>query len=245
MVLFSLSNENVLRFTIAIVLIANIYLWFSVRTVQGEWMNVPPPPSLILSSANGLGDTSFSYRINGLMLQNMGDTGGQTTSLKDYNYENLSKWFYLQDHLDNKSDFTPYLAAFYFGGVQEPEKYRPVIDYLEDIGASTYAEKWRWLAQAVYFARFRLNDYDRALELADKLATLPKEGMPGWARQMPAFVVAQSGDKEAAYILLLEILRSSADKLHPNEVNSMVLYICTRLLTSEKAKQDPLCQKNE
>src|SRR5690606_23680957 len=134
-----------------------------------------------------------------------GDTGGRTTSLNDYNYEELAKWFFLADTLDPVSNYVPYLAAFYFGGVQEPEKFRPVLDYLVHVGNRAEGEKWRFLAHAVYLARFELEDNDTALELANKLARVNNPNMPGWTRQMPAFIMNTQGKKEAAYALLLEM----------------------------------------
>lgn len=227
---------------IALVLLCNIVFWFSVRDIKAQWNNVPPPPSTVYAAAYGLGDKSFAYRVNGLMLQNLGDTGGRVTSLKDYDYDRLSAWFLLQDHLDPHSDFIPYLASYYFGGVQEPEKYRPVLDYLEMIGQRPTGEQWRWLAHAVWFARFQMKDMDRALELAQSLAKTKDPTAPAWARQMPAFVLNAQGNKDEAYGLLLEILKSSVDTMHPAEVNSMKIYICTRVLDEGAAAKNPLCQ---
>ncbi|MGH1404528.1 MAG: hypothetical protein ACRBDL_09810 [Alphaproteobacteria bacterium] len=217
-------------------------IWFAMRDERVVWGNVPPAPSIEFASSYGLGDHSFSYRINGLMIQNLGDTGGRVTSLKDYDYDRLTEWFFLQDSLDHKSSFIPYLASYYFIGLQEPEKYRPVLDYLEVAAGHGEGEKWRWLVQAVFFARFRLNDLDKALELAHSLADTKNDDVPGWVRQMPAFVMTQKGEKEAAYALMVEILKTSADKMHPNEVNAMKAYICDRILDAERAKTNSLCQ---
>ena len=114
----------------------------------------------------GLGDPSLAYRANSVVLQNLGNTGGRTVSLDQYNYDDLTQWFFLQDKLDQKSDFIPYLASYYFGSVQDPEIFRPILDYLQMVGERPYEEKWRWLAQAVFMARYTMKDLDKALELA-------------------------------------------------------------------------------
>ncbi len=225
----------------ALVLVVNIALWFSVRFVQASWVNVPPAPDVKYASLAGLGDRSFAYRLNALMIQNFGDTGGRLTPLEDYNFNILADWFFLQDHLDEQSDFMPYLAAYYFGGVQKPEKFRPLLDYLQMVGVRPYGEKWRWLAQGVFLARFRLNDLDRALELAELMSSSGASDVPAWARQMPAFIMNVQGEKKAAYALMLEILKTSAETLHPNEVYSMRIFMCTRLLEEEEAAKNSLC----
>ncbi len=237
-----MSVEQRLQIVVFFILVINILFWFSVRFTQASWNNVPPAPEENYAAFSGLGDTSFAYRLNGLMVQNLGDTGGRFTSLKDYDFDRLSIWFDLQDVLDERSDFMPYLAAYYFGSVQEAEKFRPLLPYLEKVGVRPYGEKWRWLAQGVFLARFRINDLDRALELANLLSESEDKDVPSWARQMPAFIMSAQGEKEAAYGLMLEILKSSADRLHPSEVYSMRLFMCERLLKQEEASNNPLCE---
>lgn len=225
-----------------VAVILNFALWLNLNKVQAKWGNVPPAPSIDFSASTGLGDTSFSYRIIGLMLQNLGDSGGRVTALKDYRYEDLVPWFYIGQHLDSRSHYMPYLAAYYFSASQNPEQIRYLISYLEVVGMSEQEEKWRFLAQAIYLARFVINDVDLSLKLAEKLAAHPKKDLPNWVRQMPAFVLNQKGDKKEAYGFLLEILRSSAKSLHPNEITNMKFYICQQILSQEEAKSDPICK---
>lgn len=235
-------SERSLQVLLTLSVVLTVVLWFYARDLRVEWGNVPPAPSQDFAASYGLGDASFAYRINGIMIQNLGDTGGRVTALKDYNYEELAKWFFVQDSLDARSSFIPNLAGYYFAAVQEPKMYRPVIDYLVMIGTRQGREQWRWLAQAVFMARFKMEDMDLALELAKTLATLEDPDVAPWARQMPVFIQNARGEKEAAYALMLEILKTSAHKMHPNEVVAMKYYICQRILEKEEAKDNPLCE---
>ena len=237
-----LNQEDIVKYCLAFAVLINIVFWFSVRDIRARWDNVPPPPDMSYSKSFGLGDTGFAYRSFGIMIQNLGDTGGRTTSLKDYNYQTLADWFYLQEKLDPKSSFMPYLAAYYFGGVQDPDLYRPILGYLKQVGTKPYGENWRWLVHAVYMARYKMKDLDKALELAKVLGETEYDDAPSWVERMPAYVMTARGDKEAAYTLMLEILRSRADKLHPNEVNAMRGYMCTKTLSEEDAAKNPLCE---
>lgn len=234
------SKTSLISFFFVAVLL-NALVWHSVRPVMARWMNVPPAPALAGASLTGIGDTQFAYRIYGIMMQNFGDTGGRTTALADYDYEALGDWLMLQHRLDPVSDYTPFLAAYVFGGSQKPEKLGPVIRYLEVAAGDGEGQKWRWLAHAVYLARFRMNDMDMALRLAHKLAAFKNPEMASWARQAPVFVMTAMGDKEAAYALMMSLITSDADKLHPNEVNAMVDYLCTRILDKKQAENHPLC----
>ena len=220
----------------------NVTSWFSVRHVEARWTNTPPVPSLASAKVAALGDPELAYRQIGVMLQNLGNTGGQSQSLKNYDYDRWKGWFFLSHALDSKSNFVPYLAAFYFGGVEDSKKLPPVIDYLEVAGSGADGWKWRWLAQGVALARFKMNDQDLAYKLAVELAALPDPTLPVWTKQLPAFILTAKGDKQAAYEIMLGILKSSATQLPPQEINFMKHYICTNILDVAAAKDNPLCQ---
>ncbi|MGH1398997.1 MAG: hypothetical protein ACRBCT_07265 [Alphaproteobacteria bacterium] len=222
----------------------SLWTWQNTKNIQARWTNVPPTPKASFASSIGLGDAQFAYRIYSLMLQNSGNTGGRFVALKDYNYERLGKWFFLQNMLDSRSDFIPLLAAYYFGASQDSSKIRPVIEYLGVAGNSAEKEKWRWLAQAVYLARFKLKDTDLALKLAYKLAAIDNPDMPIWARQMPANVLNQKGEKQAALEIITGILKASGDKIHPNEVNALLDYACDQILEGDSKKLD-MCRERQ
>lgn len=232
----------VIHLLFGLALLANFGFWLQSRHVLARWDNVPEAPSPAAVSFTAIGDKEISYRMIGYFLQNLGNVGGNFESLKDYDYAGLEKWFFIAQSLDDRADYVPMMAAYYFGAVQDsPDKIAHVIRYLEAEGQKAYPQKWRWLAQAVYLARYQEKDMSHALELARKLAALKTDTAP-WARQMPAFIELQMGNKEASYDIMIQMLASEADKLHPNEVNFMKDYICHRTLTAEQAAKNPLCQ---
>lgn len=224
-----------------VILILNIGLWFHSRDLRPSWGNVPPVPGAAAAARAALGDQQMAYRLIGTMLQNLGSTGGVDYALKDYNYSRLGEWFFLQDRLDPVSDYTPALAAYYYGATQNVADLTPIIDYLEVIGQRPEPQKWRWLAHAVYLARFLQGDMNRALVLAETLAALPRDDMPLWARQMPAFVLNAMGKKESSYALMMSMLSSSVHDLSPVEIRFIRDYICDRILTPEEAAREELC----
>ncbi len=223
-------------------LLLNIFIWWYSHPLQAKWGNVPPVPSQASASLMTLGDKQMAYRTYGLLIQNLGDAGGNARAFKEYNYERLVQWFWLEDYLDPTSNFIPNLAAFYFSANQDTENITPIIDYLAKVGHRTGLHKWRWLAQAVYLARFVQHDEVKALILAQQLAALDDPGMPAWTDQMPAFVMLQQGDKRGAYEIMVNILGSQLDTLQAADVNSMRMFICDRILGADERKTDPLCK---
>lgn len=224
-------------------LVLNISFWLLTNQLRPVWGNVPPVPTQRGAAMMALGDTQFSYRLTGLMLQNLGNIGGESKSLKEYDYDLLGKWFFLADRMDPVSNFVPTLAGLYFGATTNNKSLTPVIDYLAAVGQRPEKNKWRWLAHAVYLARFKQGDLNKALQLAEMLASLPRDDMPLWARQMPAFVMTAKGEKEAAYNLMIEYLKSEIDHMDPIEIRFMRDYICDRILTPDQASKNDLCTK--
>jgi hypothetical protein len=239
----ALDQRNLpLYLLFCMILMLNIALWFYSRDLRPTWGNVPPVPGIAAAERSTLGDRQLAYRTIGLSLQNLGSIGGHDQLFENYNYERLRDWFFLADKLDHNSNFIPALAAYYYGATKKLSDLTPVIDYLEVVGQRPEPHKWRWLAHAVYLARFQQGDLNRALDLAHKMAALPRNDMPIWTRQMPAFVMNAMGDKQAAYALMMSILaNSNVEEMDPAEVRFIRDYVCDRILTPEESAREKLC----
>lgn len=231
-----------LRFRINLFLVAaltlNVAFWYGAHDTQARWEGVPPVPTKNGARIMTLGDEQFSYRFGAITLQNLGNSGGRVTAVKDYDYKKLGAWFWLLHGLDPASNHVPMMAAYYFGGTQVPEDVAVVVEYLATVGQNPVANKWRWLAHAVFLARHRMENPDLALDLAYILSRMQPVGdvLPAWARQMPAFVLANQGEKQSARKVIEEILMT-ATELHPNEVNFMRAYLVDELGTPEQEVQ--------
>lgn len=202
--------------------------WWRTRELQAGWEGVPPAPSNQVAKALAMGDGQFLYRAATFVLQNMGDEGGRVTPLKDYDYQRLGQWFFLLDQFDPQSEYLPVLVGYYYSLSQNPEDVRVVISYLTHIAIRDPVRNWRWLAHAIYLARHKVGDMNLALSLAYRMAAIRGPGIPIWAQQMPAFVLAEVGEKEAARNLMEAIIDSQTD-LEPSEIEFMRDFIENRL----------------
>jgi hypothetical protein len=227
-------------FVFVFFLLSMISTWFLTKDLKSQWLNVPPVPDQNLVAFNALSDEQMSYRLYTIMLQNLGNTGGRIQSLKNYDYSQLERWWLTLDTLDWRSNSVPLLAAYYFGAVNDPVKLDHILNYLSIVGQRSYGEKWRWLGHAVYIARHMQKDNERALELAYLLAANESPDLGEWAKQMPAFILRDEGDTRAAYQIMMNLLISGAETMHPNEINFMVDYICNTIL-----EEDPTIPKPE
>ncbi len=202
--------------------------WWQTRHIQSGWEGVPPVPSYRVAKALALGDGEFLYRVATFVLQNMGDEGNRVTPLKDYDYQRLGQWFSLLDRFNPKSEFLPVLVGYYFSQSQNPDDVRIVISFLAHIAIRDPERNWRWMAHAIYLARHRVKDMNLALTLAYRMAAMRGAGIPIWAQRMPAFVLAEVGEKEAARDLMEAIMESEMD-LDPDERDFMRDFIENRL----------------
>jgi hypothetical protein len=206
---------------LGLALLINAVFWCGSSGVYARWSGVPPAPSRAGAVGMTLGDPQFSYRFLALTLQSLGDGGADVTPLKDYDYPTLGRWFALLSGLDPVSDHVPMLAGWYFGATKVPKDAAVIANYLAVIGQDTAGEKWRWLAHAVFLAQHRAHDFDLALKLAHLLANMPNSAaLPQWARQMPAFVLANKGDREAAREMMVNMLLTEKN-MRREEVNTI------------------------
>lgn len=211
------------RFDLVWVLIAALCsaaIGYYTYKMKVSWPGIPPTPSESAALFYGYGDRELSYRNIGLMLQNAGDTGGRTTNLNDYDYQTIEDWLWLSNKMNDRSRYVPNLAAYYFGAAKDAENLEHLVDYLAHVGMDNRNENWRWLAHAVFLARFKLDDQPRALELANRLAAISDENMPGWTKVMPAYVMNTMGNKKEARDMLLLILadpHSFSDRADVNQ----------------------------
>ena len=195
-----------------------------VRKVPPQYHILAAPPGKAGFAAQSMGDLQFGFRMASLRLQHVGSLDGRIFPFRKIDYGRLSRWFALLDDVDPAPSIVPTMAAFLFVSTQNPSDTRYLVDYLEKHALRDPSIKWRWLAQAVHIAWYQLGDRPRALALAKELAGLPVADLPYWARQMPAFILLDMGEKQSARAIL-EAIAKTDKNLPDNERKWMAHYI--------------------
>ncbi|MEQ8966047.1 MAG: hypothetical protein RID91_09500 [Azospirillaceae bacterium] len=183
----------------------------ALRPVEPPRGDLAPPPDPRAMAALSLGDPQFAFRAASLRLQHAGSLDGRTVAWSALDHRLMAEWFRALDRLDPRPDIVPAMAALLYAPAADRTGAAAIVDYLEDHALRDPAGKWRWLAQAVHVARYRMEDPRRALDLARTLRGLPVADLPYWARQLEVFVLADLGDRAAARALLLALLESDPD----------------------------------
>ena len=140
--------------------------------IKTHFTITPLPPSKIEMDFFSLGDKALLYRLYGFKLQNAGDTFGETTPLKEYDYEKLEKWFYALTELDNNSEYIPSIAGFYYSSSQNAEDNKYIVDYLASFADKNPERYWRWYVTSAYLTKYKLKNDEKAFMIAKKLLNI-------------------------------------------------------------------------
>lgn len=187
-------------------------------------VHLPPPPTPLALSAMAMGDDQTLYRALLLDLFLSGDGGGRVQPLMTFDYQRVAGWLRALGPLAPRSHLLPAMAALYYGLTPDHDDLRQMVMVLLDRGRRDPSLNWRWLAQATFLARHRLDDLPLALEIAHVAAQARGPGVPLWVRQLPAFVLAAMGQDEAARMLIKSILDSETN-ISPAELRFMQMFI--------------------
>jgi hypothetical protein len=229
----SFLKDKYIHILLIFTLVLQLTIWNHIKTIKPDMIIVPNVPNKLTTQIIALGDTQFYFRYLAFIIQNAGDSWGRFTALKDYNYEKLLEWFLLLDDLDSKSNYVPSLASYYYAQTQNKADTIYIIEYLRQHAHKDLRTKWWWLVQAVYISNHILKDKELALEIALELNQVPYDvNMPIWARQMPAFIHEQLGEKEASKEIIINILEN-IDNLTDGELNFMEYFMRDRLEDEE------------
>lgn len=209
--------------------------WTHTRSIMPEMGIVPDVPGDRTVRALSFGDEEAFFRLLALNIQSSGDTFGRFTALYKYDYNKLYHWFRLLDGLNNQSNYLPAMSTYYFSQTQNPSDVRYLVDYLDEYTYDRPKEKWWWVVQGVYLAMHKLKDYDRALELSQRLRGV--RGIPIWAQQMPAFVQENRGEFGDALTIIQDILKHPEDYTE-GELNFMKYFIEERLGKLDEVQKD-------
>jgi hypothetical protein len=232
-------QKDVLLYLVMVLffLIAQIVFWLATEKIKPDLQIVPEVPTASLLKAFSLGDDQFSFRSKANRIQFAGDTFGRFSAFKDYNYEKLGAWFNLLDTLDDRSDYVPSMAAYYYSATQNKKDTIHIAKYLENhadnylrkkqINPKEYPnEQWWWYYQASYFANREVKDKQMAMRLAVKLKENSPPDAPDWTKKMPDIILRRvDGDCETIKIIFGAAESIEDHKISNKEINYMGFYL--------------------
>ena len=214
-----------------ILLFVQVLFWTENRSIRATLPIVKDPPSEKTMKAFTLGDDEFFYRLKGAQVQNMGDTFGRFSPLKDYDYGKLYAWFIALEKLNFKSNYLPSMVAYYYSQTQNVPDRRYVVKFLTQHALKDPKNKWWWLYQASYIANYSLKDKDLAIRLARMLQKYAPDNVPLWVKQTASVYLSEKGENCEAIRVINEVLRdiekdnTKTDEEKEKELNYMNYFL--------------------
>jgi len=191
------------RVALAIALIAQLAVHALAPEPRARASDLPPPPGPAMMRVAALGDPLPAARFAMLYLQSFDNQPGISLPFAQLDYARVVSWLTRLSDLDPAGQYPMLLASHVYASVTDAARQRRMLDFVHERFHADPARRWRWLAHAAILARHRLDDLPLAIRYARALtehATDPS--VPGWVRQMSVLLLMDTGEHEAARILL-------------------------------------------
>lgn len=180
--------------------------------------DLPPPVDAGDIRLFSLGEPAVAARVLGFWLLGFDSRAGQAVPFGSLDYVRLVGWLETIQALDPLSDMPVMSAAGVFVDVKDPARARRMIEFVHRAFLEAPALRWRWMAQVVLLAKYRLGDLELARRLAaDLRARAGQAAVPAWARDMEVLILQDMGEFEAAR-RLIETMLARGDITDPAEL---------------------------
>ncbi len=179
------------------------------REIAVQATRLPDPPSLNIMRLAAVGEPGVLSKLTVLWLQAFDNQPGISIPFDDLDYGRVIGWLQTSMNLDPKSQYPMFTASHLYSRVNNTEKQRAMINFIEQQFRKDPERQWRWVAHAVVIAQHRLNDLSLARRLAKTLRESAEgEHIPHWAQQMELGIMETQGEYHSAAILIGGLLQS-------------------------------------
>jgi len=220
-----MNNQRTSLYLLFIFFVAQIVFWFFSNRVKPTFIITPYPPTKTEIEALSFGDQQFFYRQLTFTLQNAGDKFGHYTNLRKYDYHKLRRWFEALDSIDKKSQYIPYMAAYYYSIVKDSQRSKIIAEYITNYANKDPQQHWRLLTTAAYIYYKEIGNSNK--EIGEIGEILSKQNIPMWAKALAAFYLQDSGDICNAYKLVIKITEDDILTEKSNTEDQFLINILT------------------
>ncbi len=181
-----------------------------------HFQQLTAPQHLAFYQVAALGSNRLLSYLLALDLQLHDNQGGKHLPYSRLDYVLLSQWLKMVYDLYPESEYPAFLASRIYTQVKDKGKIRIMITVIESMFMQNPGLFWRRMTEACLLAKHQLGDLHLALQLAEKVALLPRSiQLPYWARDMRLILLDDLDQNESAAILIANLLRSG--EIHDND----------------------------
>lgn len=126
-------------------------------------------------------------------------------------YEVLIEWLDRVTEISAGTEYPMLLASRVYTSTGDQARLRSILGFIQRRFDDDPQLHWRRLAEATVIAKYKLDDLELALVMAEKLAQQPASvEMPNWARDFQFLLLAELNELEAAIALIQAMLQTDA-----------------------------------
>ena len=198
-----------------------------------------PPKDIAFAGVSYLGDTNAMFYTDALRFQNIGDEFGNSTPLREYDYDNIVAWLRYFDMIESRSNFQPSIAAYYFAVTPDKSQKRAIVAYLNEHYSIAPDDKWWWLLQAILIAKYKIKDYKWSYSMSKTLIDRHMQFLPPWAKNMPLLLLLEMGETEqiASIVAQMQEHLDAVDDRKSELLRDFILQRAKTIMNAKRASQ--------
>lgn len=146
-----------------------------------------------------------------IRLQLHDNQAGQHFRYSLIDYEVLIDWLDRITELSPGTEYPMLLASRVYTTTNDQARLRTILGFIQRRFDDDPQLHWRRLAEATVISKYKLDDLELALAMAEKLAQQPASvQMPNWARDFQFLLLAELNELESAIALIEALLQTDA-----------------------------------
>lgn len=204
-----LNNVPISVIALLVLGLAGQLVWqYSQGRIEARAQALHVPPAVELFHLLSWGEPVTGARLLDLWLQAHDNQPGISIPFREMNYQRVTEWLNTILQLDPRDTYPLLVASKIYASINDPQRVRIMLDFIEAKYREDPQRRWRWLADAALVAKYRLKDMPLALRYANTLAEHAGDDIPFWARDIRILTLADMGETEAARVLIGGLLEN-------------------------------------
>jgi len=198
-----------ISYTLAVSLLMQIGLRRAEPQASARMQDLPSAPSPTAVRLASFGEAGAAAKLLMLYVQAVDYRSGNPIPYQKLDYDHLEDWLGRILELDPAGQYPLLAASRIYAEIPDAKKQRQMLEFVYRQFFVDPNRRWPWLAHAALLAKHRLHDLPLALRYAEALERFATaDDVPGWARQMRAFILEDMNELQAARLVIGGYIKS-------------------------------------
>jgi hypothetical protein len=208
--MLSLPRPLLLAFVL-LLLAQTVHHHIDRQGLESRYRELSQPYSAVYYRGLAMGSEQLLGYLLAIRLQLHDNQVGKHFRYSLIDYDLLVDWLDRITEISPGTEYPMLLASRVYSSTGDPEQLRQMLGFIERRFDDNPQLYWRRLAEATVIAKYKLQDLELALAMAEKLAQQPARiEMPNWARDFQFLLLAELNELESAITIIQALLQTEA-----------------------------------